>query len=338
MRSYVCCAQGFFFLVLCIVVRSGNNNNSRRKYTVSGISSGAFMAIQHHIAFNKDVIGVGALAGGPFYCAQAKLTIALTACMADPTFINLEELISITWATYTTTGTIDSPSYTKGDKIWLYSGTQEEKVKNGVVAKTYSYYLEIGANSEDMIFRNDIQSAHAMVTDNYGNNCTFFGEPYIDNCNFDAAGHILQHLLGGHLKPRVPSINTNIMSFPQNAYLSNNISSSTLNDNGFAERGYAYIPNGCQNGNMQSCHIHFAYHGCLQGLENINTTFILHGGYNGWGEANNIVIVYPQAKSSTLNPETCWDWWGFTGPAYASKIGTQLHLIGKMVDDWIGRK
>ena len=319
---------GVLFAVALARVRA----EAARKYTVSGISSGAFMAIQHHVAYNKDVVGVGALAGGPFFCAQGKLAIAMTACMANPSYIDVDELIGITWATYTTTGTIDSPTYTAGDKVWLYSGVQDEKVKSGVVAKTYSYYVAIGADTSDMEFRDDIPSALAMITDNYGNDCTFFGEPYIDNCNFDAAGHLLQHVLGGALKPRVDANLANLVSFSQRVYGPWNITV------GLADHGYAYVPTGCQGGRMDTCRLHFVYHGCMQGLENINTTFVVNAGYNTWAEANNIVVVYPQAKSSALNPETCWDWWGYTGPAYASKAGPQLAAMGKMVDDWTRRK
>ena len=174
-------ARSFSFICLVLAVVGGV---SGREYTVSGVSSGAFMAIQNHVAYNKDVVGVAAIAGGPFFCAQAKLEIALHACMVEPEFISVEELVAVTYSTYATTGTIDSPAYTAGDKIWLFSGVQDHKVNSGVVAKAYTYYTGIGADESDMELRNDIQAAHAMVTDNFGNDCTYFGSPYIDNCSF----------------------------------------------------------------------------------------------------------------------------------------------------------
>jgi hypothetical protein len=39
--------------------------------SVSGISSGAFMAAQFGTAWSSVVKGAGIVAGGPFYCAQA---------------------------------------------------------------------------------------------------------------------------------------------------------------------------------------------------------------------------------------------------------------------------
>ena len=95
-------ARSFSFICLVLAVVGGV---SGREYTVSGVSSGAFMAIQNHVAYNKDVVGVAAIAGGPFFCAQAKLEIALHACMVEPEFISVEELVAVTYSTYATTGT-----------------------------------------------------------------------------------------------------------------------------------------------------------------------------------------------------------------------------------------
>ena len=50
--------------------------------TVSGLSSGAYMAVQFHVAFSGIVRGVGVVAGGPYYCAEGQLlTNALNRCM-----------------------------------------------------------------------------------------------------------------------------------------------------------------------------------------------------------------------------------------------------------------
>ena len=52
--------------------------------SVSGISSGGYMAVQFHIAHSATVIGAGVLAGGPYYCAQGSVWTALYNCM-EPT-------------------------------------------------------------------------------------------------------------------------------------------------------------------------------------------------------------------------------------------------------------
>ncbi len=40
----------------------------------------------------------------------------------------------------------------------------------------------------------------------------------------------------------------------------------------------------------------------------MSDTFAVHAGYNDVAEANNIIVLYPQAINSTLNPKGCWDW------------------------------
>jgi len=36
----------------------------------------------------------------------------------------------------------------------------------------------------------------------------------------------------------------------------------------------------------------------------MNTSYVLHGGYNPWAEANNIVILYPQSGGFYERNET----------------------------------
>lgn len=44
--------------------------------TVSGISSGGFMAVQMHVIYSDHFSGAGVVAGGPFYCAQDNVELA----------------------------------------------------------------------------------------------------------------------------------------------------------------------------------------------------------------------------------------------------------------------
>ncbi len=42
----------------------------------------------------------------------------------------------------------------------------------------------------------------------------------------------------------------------------------------------------------------------------------LNAGYLETAEANNIIVIFPQIKSSINNPNGCWDWYGYTGSDY----------------------
>src|SRR5215204_1303011 len=50
---------------------------------VTGISSGAYLATQLHVAYSSTVRGSAMFAGGPYYCARGSLTQAQLACMND---------------------------------------------------------------------------------------------------------------------------------------------------------------------------------------------------------------------------------------------------------------
>ena len=53
---------------------------AEHQVTVSGVSSGGYMAAQFAVAFSKDVKGVGVVAGGPYGCSQGNVFLATTTC------------------------------------------------------------------------------------------------------------------------------------------------------------------------------------------------------------------------------------------------------------------
>jgi hypothetical protein len=55
-------------------------NIDKTQISVSGISSGGFMAHQFHVAHSFNVMGAGIVAGGPYYCAQGSIADAVRKC------------------------------------------------------------------------------------------------------------------------------------------------------------------------------------------------------------------------------------------------------------------
>ena len=51
---------------------------------------------------------------------------------------------------------------------------------------------------------------------------------------------------------------------------------------------------------------------------------------------NRLIVLYPQTAARygwwAFNPRACWDWWGYTGPAYATKEAPQLRAVVAMVE------
>jgi hypothetical protein len=55
-------------------------NIDKTQISVSGISSGGFMAHQFHVAHSSNVMGAGIVAGGPYYCAEGSVADAIRRC------------------------------------------------------------------------------------------------------------------------------------------------------------------------------------------------------------------------------------------------------------------
>jgi len=301
--------------------------------TVSGISAGGFMATQFHVAFSSKVNGVGILAGGPFYCAMDSEALALSRCMQEPENINVPELVSITEETFATTGTIDDPVNMASAKVWILSAMNDSVVNTGVVQATERYYDSfVSESSQIQAIYNEL-GEHAFLTIDQGSSpCTYNGSPYINACDFDAAGSILTHLYNNDLvSPNGQNDGLDLgslVTFDQTAYMEAGYTSETSALN---KIGYVYVPNTCSQNNT-NCKVHVAFHGCLQTLDDINEDFVTEAGYNSWAAANDIIILYPQIIKTVLNPKGCFDWWGYTGTDYASKLGVQMSAVNGMVN------
>ncbi|EGC39750.1 hypothetical protein DICPUDRAFT_147411 [Dictyostelium purpureum] len=292
--------------------------------TVSGISSGGFFAVQYHIAFSSLVRGAAVLAGGPYWCAKGNAITAQIDCMKTPELISVDELIIATKYAQDTL-TIDDTANLQNSVIWLYSGMNDTVVHPGVMHKLVEYYQNFLKNdSIHTVF--NIQSEHAFITNGYGNNCTFLGPQYINNCDYNSPFEFLS-LFYPNLQDPVNASPDNIITIDQSSFIPIGFTTLTASLNSEA---FAYIPTKCKN-DKSLCTIHVAFHGCLQTIANIGDSFYTKTGYNEIAEANNIIILYPQSMMSVLNPKGCFDWWGFAGENYATKYGAQMATVNSMV-------
>ena len=175
-----------------------------------------------------------------------------------------------------------------------------------------------------VLFNTSISSEHGYPTLSEGQECDKKGEPWIQNCQFDGAGEALKSLYKDLITPKENFIEKNLIKFSQKEFLNLN--------NLIYEIGYLYIPDQCQKNSLLQCRLHIAFHGCVQGPEYAQDIFPKKSGYNRWAEANNIVILYPSAKTGGLNLKGCWDWYGYTGQNYLTKEAPQMKAIMKMVE------
>lgn len=295
-------------------------------FCCKGISAGGFMAVQYHVAFSSEVSGCGVFAGGPFYCARNALNNALTACTVAPIILDVSELVSEAQS-FSSSGQIDSLSGLSGDKVFLFSGLIDTVVHQDVVRKAGEWYKTFNV-SVTSVFHH--LAEHCMPSLSYGNPCFELGSPYISKCDYDGAGQALQTLLAPQtLRPATSPVSSNIIEISQKKYFPSG--SGVFGVAGMSDTAYAYIPTQCAQGKI--CQIHVAFHGCNQEAHKIGKVYVENAGYNGWAEANNIIVLYPQAKPDVLknNPEGCFDWWGYTNSNYAFKTSLQMQTVRNMI-------
>lgn len=185
----------------------------------------------------------------------------------------------------------------------------------GVEDKLRDYYAHYGA---DIKYVNNMAAEHAFPTDleRNENPCEFFGAPYINNCGFDAVGDMFSHIISKDLNPRNMDWESagDLIVFDQTEFVN---PLYVYNTSSLDTHGYAYIPHSCET---EECQVHVSIHGCHQGREVLESEFAENTGYLEWAASNNIAILFPQAKANDLNPKGCWDFWGYTGIDYASKL------------------
>lgn len=116
---------------------------------------------------------------------------------------------------------------------------------------------------------------------------------------------MLNFVYGNKLKKGVTAVQANLFQFSQNEFFNNRPSSSSMDST-----GYVYIPTECKDP-TRLCKLHIVMHGCQQGAYKIGDTFVKNTEYMEVGEANAIILLFPQVVSTVLsNPNGCWDWWG----------------------------
>ena len=308
-------------------------NVDRSQTTVSGLSSGGFMANQLGWAHSSLFKGVGIFAAGPYMCAGHN---NYTACMYNAT-ISSTQLATMQNSidSFSASGAIDPKSGVAAQQIYMFVGTSDFTVGPNPMAALRTQYGNNAVPAANVEFVQRASTAHVFPTDfdSTGNNaCSSSASPYISNCGYDGAKAVLSKFYGTlNARNNAPAAG-NYIEFDQRAFTTNP---------GVAPTGWVYVPANCAGG--AQCRVHVALHGCQQSYGNIGDKFIKNTGYTRWADTNSIIVLFPQtqvdntsrptaASGSLANPNACWDWIGWYGTNFAQKAGTQIAAIKAMVD------
>jgi len=214
------------------------------KFSISGISSGGFMAVQMATIFSNDFIGVGSVAGGFFYCAKNGLQEQIAA--GQNNLLGMQNLLlfepsgklnpqtlapefrpSVNNPIYMSVGIcmgnprlakLPSLSQFEYDQkiqpldnfkklqVYIYNGQSDTIVRNTMVQKLQEFYLKNGVKKKQIKIT-QTKGGHNFPTKKNGlNSCDSQNVPYVASCNYDAAGDILSHLLKKPLQPMAPEM------------------------------------------------------------------------------------------------------------------------------------
>jgi len=243
---------------LAVIIALPRFNVDVSETSVSGLSSGAFMAVQFGVAYSSSVKDVGVIAGGPYYCAQGDVVIATSKCSCTGFFIfsscevppgatRVSRLIAIT-DRKAARGSIDPTSNMARQRIWMFSGTLDSVVPMPVMNDLLAYYRHYIGDG-DIRYRNDVRAEHAIPTDAFGNHCDMLGAPYINNCNVDAAGELLRWIYGDSLQARrAGALAGRFIRFDQSEF----VDDRSPERHGLAASGFAFVPAACE----ENCTLH----------------------------------------------------------------------------------
>ena len=313
--------------------------------TVSGLSSGAFMAAQLATAYSSRFVGVGVIAGGPYYCAgtypsQSLMANATTTCMTPPIEAAGPDA-GVSWIhanQFAEEGLIDPVSHIGKQRLYAFSGSGDRTVKTIVVDAVEKYYLKAGVPAARILYNKSSPAGHAIVTKvDTDVPCAQTSAPYINNCGFVQAHELLRHLYGAGTRAANEATPAGqLTAFSQSDFIDSKRASM---DN----VAYVYVPNVCKR---ESCAVHVALHGCEQGASKIGDRYHGGTGYNQFADTNRLIILYPQAVASAgipANPKGCWDFWGYSTatntppydpgqPPFFAKGAPQMAAIVRMID------
>jgi len=293
------------------------------RVAVAGLSSGAYMATQMQLAYPVLFPKAALVAGGPYGCADGKLQVALSVCMKGEPAPDVAALVAKA-KQRAAQGQLGALKGLAQGRVYLLHGTQDAVVAPVVAEAAVHFYQalrsEPGLSALQVDDDGQRAFAHNLPLAATGDDCGKSVSPYLGHCGFDAAGAVFAHLFGA--PPHAAGeARGQLRRFDQDAFKPGGV------DALLASTGYLYVPPDCAAG--KRCGLLVAFHGCKQNADAVGQAFVKDAGFNRWADVYDVAILYPQTRASfaPLNPQACWDWWGYSGSNYDTRQGVQLRWV-----------
>ncbi|MEO7038450.1 MAG: PHB depolymerase family esterase [Candidatus Elarobacter sp.] len=322
--------------------RLATYNIDPAKVFVAGISSGGFFGVQMHVAHSRTFKGAAIYAGGVYFCADDSVAVALASCGGEGLYTSMLAPSETYLDLQSSLATIDPEERLEGQPVYLWSGTKDTVVNPAAMNDLRAEYAHYGAQIR---YDNAFPAEHGRESPDGELACGTLGSPFMVRCDRGAASSVAAgagaydsqqtwlKMFLGRLEPRREgSLRGRLVNFDQTEF-------GAAASNSMDTNGYAFVPRACADG--ARCALVLALHGCLQTQADIGTKFITQSGIDAWADTNRIIVLYPYTVKSMalpVNPQGCWDWWGYDDPQYALKSGTQVSIVYKMIERVTGRR
>lgn len=318
------------------------------------------MTVQLHIAHSASFIGAGVIAGGPYRSAESFRTAATTkptSCILNSLYVAMTPLTAATAPDVETllelaraTPNIDDLGNIAGQRLYIFTGTCDQVVNQYAVRSTKAFYEGLGVAPDALMFVDDVPAGHSIITTNPEDSPLSANQPpFINRGDFIQSHQILTHLYPG-LRPAARRATGQMIRFDQSEFYRDAPDGASM-----SPFGYAYVPSAVADGSAEALGVHIVLHGCKQGYDYVNVVngapdvsnqppygarYITTTGYIEMAEANDLIVLFPQATgedtNAVQNPDGCWDWWGYSSadpyaPDYYSQNAVQIRAIHRML-------
>ncbi len=295
-----------------------------QRTAVVGLSSGAYMASQVQMAYPELFPNAAMVAGGPYGCAGGRLDLALGPCMKGTPAVDVDALVA-TAKQRASEGSNGKLAALAHAHVYLLHGKDDALVAPAVAEAGARFYQQLrdgvpGLAAMQVTDDGQRAFAHNLPVAAHGDDCGQSVAPYLGHCGFDAAGEIFRQMFGAP-PHAVNTAQGTLRTFDQDALRPAGA------DAFLAKTGYLYLPPACAAG--KPCGLMVALHGCKQNADAVDEAFVRDAGFNRWADVYDVAVLYPQTRASfaPLNPQACWDWWGYSGADYDTRKGVQLRWL-----------
>jgi hypothetical protein len=303
-------------------LRRGGNAND---VSISGISSGAAMAVQYAVAHSASVVGVGSIAGPGWGCAGGSVSHAINDCMCGRHPVQAQTDLAHSFADNNPPA-IDPLNAGKPkalQRAYVFQSVAD-RVVVAQSGKASIDFLTAFIGTVPVVDRGNSgddsdHAGHGIISPDGTDACRADGNEatYVRHCGAeDNAGKLFHALYGANSaydpSKRVSAIpESEVWTFDQQRIIDAvkdkageiapdsffwifPVKSSRRENLDLAQTGYLYVPPSCRQSGS-NCRVHIALHGCKQDAKNFATT----AGYNNWAEYYKVIVVYPAIEQHT---------------------------------------